>query len=70
MNEQTEMRSREVLIEEFYTQEGDNIYRIWRFNGGEWQKQLTPLLQFPTMKVVYPRNVETDWRDIKYGEDT
>jgi hypothetical protein len=71
MNEQTGHAFRKVVIEEFYVKERDVVFRIWRFEGGEWQRQETPLREFPTVELRYPDQFnKPDWRDIEYGKDT
>jgi hypothetical protein len=51
MNEQTRHNFIRVTIEEYYIKEGSDVFRIWRYEGGEWNKQLTPLQYFPTVEL-------------------
>lgn len=69
MNEQTGLNRQQIVIEEYYTKEGEDIFRIWRYEGGEWRKQLTPLCEFPFIELKRSWEPEkVDWKHI--GEDT
>lgn len=36
-----------VIIEEYYKKEKKNVYRMWRFAGMPWNKELTPFKEIP-----------------------
>lgn len=50
-NQETKHQLRQVLIEEYYTKEDDIVYWHWRFNGGEWNKKISPFNEIPWIEV-------------------
>lgn len=41
-----------VEIEEYFSDEWDGIYYNYKFNGGEWHKELTPYKEIPWIEFI------------------
>lgn len=39
--------TRQVTMFEYYSKEGNSVYRNWKIENGEWNKDLTPYNELP-----------------------
>ena len=47
---ESEKEFKEVTVEEYFLEENNKVYRMWRFAGkGKWQKELTPYKENPVV---------------------
>ncbi|HUW43579.1 MAG TPA: hypothetical protein VMV95_01280 [Bacillota bacterium] len=53
MKKETKHKITNVLIEEFYSKENGEVFWNWRFQNGEWNKQLTAFKELPWIEVNF-----------------
>lgn len=48
---------KEILVEEWYTKEGDSVYQHLRFQNGEEWKRLSPYKEIPWVELKLPKYI-------------